>query len=854
VTTNILGAQELSYLTNLSAGEGYQVLNKNLSTAVTNFEKTPQAQSSITQFESQLAKTTTVSQFVNNPTLVDFVLSAFGLDSEDNYQGLIREVLTQDPNNANSLVNQLTDPRFKQMATALNLYANGLGELKAAGLSSPTSATSAEGVTLKPLASTTSSTQTTAAISSVVEKTSVNSNIAVGIGVQLTGNQYFSVQEPSGKSTSIGISVTGDQYIPVNTPGGDTSSVSVSVSNGQYLEFKEADGSIGYLQSATATINSQGYAALADGSVLQPPIQVPSNATNVSVDSSGNVYATLYGSTTPENIGQLQTATFSNPSQLATDANGYYTATSGSGAAVLGTPSNVSSYETTGYVQSGTFTLNSSNQLALPDGTTLAPPVTFPTGTTSVNIDSSGNIDAYVNGSTTATVVGTLQTANFTGAQPVESGGYYNTDNAPNSVSTPSTFTTFGATAYSQTGYFTIDPNGNLALADGSELNPPVAIPSGVTSLSIDSEGVITGQVQGQSTPSVLGQLQVSTFSNPSQLSTDAFGLQQPTTGSGAATSATLGSFNTFGATNQVQTTYTIPATTAVTKTGSGAVSVGIGVSGNEYLVLQNSQGNPVYTQSGYFTLNSKNQLQLPDGTTFNDGTTFPAGTTAVTIDSSGNLYAQVKGQTKPQEVGSIEIATFSNPSKLQVGSNGLSTATTGSGPAQVSFVSNKSSYAFGNTTQTLVNDYVTNEFEIAVGANNSAVREALYFSRTVSTDEASAKGNETTEADIILGDSVLDNVAITALGQPAQIAYEQLSSQEKIIETGVQLNQLQNPKYVAQFTAQYLAAYDAKNPVGSSGTGSGTTSAALQILQSFSSGSSSSSSSSSSSILSLLT
>jgi flagellar basal body rod protein FlgG len=605
VTTNILATQELSYLSNLSAGQGYQVLSKNLPQAITNFEKTPQAQGAISSFEAGVAQCKTVSDFVNNPKLVDFVLSAFGLDSEDQYQGLIRQVLTQDPNSSSSLVNQLTDPRFKQLATALDFHSDGLGQLQAIGEGSPTSATSAEGVTLT--SSTSKPATSTSSAASVTVSTTVNTNIAVGIGVKLSGNQYFAVQEPS------------------------------------------------------------------------------------------------------------------------------------------------------------------------------------------------------------------------------------------------------GSTGYAQTGYFTIGSNGDLALADGSTLEPAVSVPSDTTSLSINSQGVIEGQEQGQPTPTVLGQLQVSSFANPSQLSTDSSGYLTPTTGSGAATATTLSSPTIFGATNQVQTTYNITPATSTSSSSpstSGTVSIGLGVGGNEYLVLQKPDGSTVYAQSGYFTLNSDNQLTLPDGTGFAEPYSFPTGTTGVTITSSGELYAQVKGDSKPQDIGPIETATFNQPSALSIDKNGYATPTINSGSAVVSFVSNSSAYAFSNTIQGLVNDYVSNEFEVAVGNNNSAVREALYFNRTIGPDEKAAGSDVETQADVILGDSVLDNMVITAIGQPAQIAYQSLSSQESIIEKGVDLSQLQNSKYVAQFTAQYLAEYDASNPVGSSGTSS-TESPALQILSAF--GSSSSSSSSSSSILSLI-
>ena len=843
--TNTLAVQELSYLSNSSASAGYQILNGQLKSAVTNFEKTPQAQSDINYFESTLAKTTSVSQFVANPRLVSFVLSAFGLDSESNYTALVKQVLTQDPNSSSSLVNQLTDPRFKQLATALDFYDDGLSRVKATGSGTPTTATSAEGVTLStPTAASTTSSASTA--SKLVASTTVNTNVTVGIGVQLASNQYFAVQEPSGGSTSIGIETSGDQYIPVQQPGVPTTNVNIQPPSGQYLQVEEANGSTGYTQGGTFSIGTGNQLALSDGSILQPPVTLPTDTTGVTVSSSGQISVTESGTSGASIVGQLQTATFTDPTQLSQDDNGYYTATTGSGSAtVADSTGTVASYGVSAYVQSGTFTLNSSNQLALPDGTLLAPPVTFPAGTTSVNIDSSGNIDAYASAGATPTVVGTLQTTTFDGTSSLQQSGNYYTTASGTATPTPaaaSSFQTYGATGYAQTGYFTTDSYGNLALADGSELYPPIAVPSDTTSLSIDTNGVVSAVEQGSTTPNAIGQLQVSTFSDPSQLSTDANGYSKPTTGSGSATTASISSLNTFGTTNQVQTTYTsVPA--ASNSAGTGAISTGIGVTGSNYLIIQKPDGSTAYTQAGVFSLNSGNQLALPDGSLLFPPVILPPDTSEVTVNSTGTIYAQEKGQTSPTNVGTLEVATFNKPAALSQDSSGYYTPTTASGAASDGPLTT-TAYVFSNTIQTLVNDYVTNEFEVAVGANNSAVREALYFQRTISPEEATAGTSKATQADIVLGDSVLDDVAEVALGEPKQLAYQSIRSQEQIIESGIDLSQLQSPKYVAQFTARYLAESDASTGgVASSDTAS-TPNAALSILQSYTSGSSSSSSS----------
>jgi flagellar basal body rod protein FlgG len=721
MTVNSLGSQELSYLSSLSASQGYQVLNKGINQAITNFEKTPQAQGDITYFEQNIGQIKTVNQFLGNTRLVDFVLSAFGLDQEDNYQGLIKQVLTQDPNASGSLVNQLTDPRFKQLASALDFFDDGLGRLQAVGLTNPLGASYAEGATLTPTfaASKTASN----AASALVTTTAINSSIAIGIGASITGNQYFGVQEPAGTSNTI----------------------NVSFSDSEYLQVTEADGSTGYTQSGSFTLNSNNQLALADGSVLQPSLTFPTGTTSVNIDSNGNIYSQI-GSASPTLVGQLQTATFTDPTQLTTDSNGYYTATSGSGAATV-------------------------------------------------------------------------------------------------AASTAGAATTTGATAYTQGGYFTVNSSGQLALSNGSILAPDITFPSDTTSVNITSGGVIEANEEGQTIPTVLGQLPTASFTDPTQLTTDALGNYVATTGSGTATVTNSASnVAVYGANSNLQTTVQAAPSGAGVSFSSTAFSVGIGIGGNNYLVLQQTNGAKVYAQAAYFTIDKNNQLALPDGTTLVPATILPTGTTAVTVTSSGQLYAQVTGSKTPTSVGQLEVATFSNPSQLAKSASGYYTPTSGSGSAALGYQTG-TSYAFSSSIQSLVNNYVQNEFEVAVGNENTGVREALYFQRTIGPDEATyATYNLATKADVILGDSVLANVAETVLDQPAQIAYQQLSAQEHIIESGIDISKLQTKSYVASLTARYLTQYDISNASATQTS----TSPALQILSAFNGGGSNSSSSSS--------
>ena len=63
------------------------------------------------------------------------------------------------------------------------------------------------------------------------------------------------------------------------------------------------------------------------------------------------------------------------------------------------------------------------------------------------------------------------------------------------------------------------------------------------------------------------------------------------------------------------------------------------------------------------------------------------------------------------------------------------------------------------------------------------------------------------TSAAQILGDPVLRDVVTTALGIPAQIAFQPLDTQERAITARLDIKRLQDPRFVEQFARRYLVA-----------------------------------------------
>ena len=90
-------------------------------------------------------------------------------------------------------------------------------------------------------------------------------------------------------------------------------------------------------------------------------------------------------------------------------------------------------------------------------------------------------------------------------------------------------------TAYTRNGQFFVNNQNQLVvgMGDGYLLDPPLTIPTGVTNIQISQDGIITGLNAGATTPSQLGQFQLTQFVNPQGLQLLGGSLYQETQASG---------------------------------------------------------------------------------------------------------------------------------------------------------------------------------------------------------------------------------------------------------------------------------------------------------------------------------
>ncbi|WP_263768713.1 flagellar basal-body rod protein FlgG [Propionivibrio soli] len=108
-----------------------------------------------------------------------------------------------------------------------------------------------------------------------------------------------------------------------------------------------------------------------------------------------------------------------------------------------------------------------------------------------------------------------------------------------------------GTTAYTRDGSMQRDNQGQLVTQSGYQVQPSITIPSNATSVTIAKDGVVSVVLAGQTAPTQVGTLQVTTFANVGGLQSIGENLFLETASSGAPTPNTPG---TNGAGSLLQT------------------------------------------------------------------------------------------------------------------------------------------------------------------------------------------------------------------------------------------------------------------------------------------------------------
>ncbi len=108
-----------------------------------------------------------------------------------------------------------------------------------------------------------------------------------------------------------------------------------------------------------------------------------------------------------------------------------------------------------------------------------------------------------------------------------------------------------GEVAYTRSGAFHLDAQGNVVTADGNPIEPAITVPTNALSVTVGSDGSVSVTQSGQTQAQQLGNVQLAMFANPGGLNSIGNNLFLATTASGDPVVATPGGTEGLGTLQQ---------------------------------------------------------------------------------------------------------------------------------------------------------------------------------------------------------------------------------------------------------------------------------------------------------------
>lgn len=142
---------------------------------------------------------------------------------------------------------------------------------------------------------------------------------------------------PGGLQIGTGVKVAGTQKIHTTGSLEETSQpLDLAVNGRGFFQITLPDGNIGYTRDGTFHMDSEGQVVNAVGYLLEPNITIPDQTNTLTISRDGIVSATIFGETTPTEIGQIDVVDFVNPVGLQAIGGNLFLETASSGAPQVG--------------------------------------------------------------------------------------------------------------------------------------------------------------------------------------------------------------------------------------------------------------------------------------------------------------------------------------------------------------------------------------------------------------------------------------------------------------------------------------------------------------------------------------
>ncbi|MGH6859985.1 MAG: flagellar basal-body rod protein FlgG [Phyllobacterium sp.] len=157
----------------------------------------------------------------------------------------------------------------------------------------------------------------TAGVPNAANQSVIPEGAMVGLGVQTAAVRNLHLQGALNQTGNpYDVAMVGRGWFQIQNPAGETL----------------------YSRAGAFNINGTGQLVTLDGNLVEPNIVVPTDAIEVTITESGQVFAKMADQTQLVNLGQLQIANFANEAGLEPLGDNLFRQTDASGDAVVGVP------------------------------------------------------------------------------------------------------------------------------------------------------------------------------------------------------------------------------------------------------------------------------------------------------------------------------------------------------------------------------------------------------------------------------------------------------------------------------------------------------------------------------------
>ncbi len=157
--------------------------------------------------------------------------------------------------------------------------------------------------------------------------------------LRAAGTPVGSSQVPVAQEVGLGVKVSSSAKIFTQGTIAQTNNpLDVAIEGDGFFQVTKPDGSIAYTRDGSFSQNAAGSIVTADGYFLNPQISVPQGALQVGINPDGSVTAVLPGQTSPQTLGTIQLARFTNNAGLQPEGQNLFGQTAASGAPTVSAP------------------------------------------------------------------------------------------------------------------------------------------------------------------------------------------------------------------------------------------------------------------------------------------------------------------------------------------------------------------------------------------------------------------------------------------------------------------------------------------------------------------------------------